>query len=270
MSPLGGPLLASARSRLAIAGAAIFLLWIAVLWASLSEPTRKAASQTTAPAVPALRLVVASVRVDVTGPGTAQQVLSRVARERLMLYRGAVHGGQVEPGTHLDRTVAFGVCGSHQNSPVDEIDRALPSHRVQANSDALARGSHDGSNFPVRQRNIDQHAFRLADAVAIGKVRQQSIEPRRDGVQRKVCQPLFGMFKPVSDQSKGIFVKQWLRGHAQFELFRGNFQQHAGLVSHRAVFPLAGSRVERRLAEHRALRKDVNHRFAIGLRELGD
>src|SRR6185369_1888099 len=60
MSPLGGPLLASARSRLAIAGAAIFLLWIAVLWASLSEPTRKAASQTTAPAVPALRLVVAS------------------------------------------------------------------------------------------------------------------------------------------------------------------------------------------------------------------
>ena len=38
MSPLGGPLLASARSRLAIAGAAIFLLWIAVLagWFALN------------------------------------------------------------------------------------------------------------------------------------------------------------------------------------------------------------------------------------------
>jgi hypothetical protein len=60
MSPFGGPLLASARARLAIAGAAILLLWIAVLWASLSEPTRKAAQQNAAPEVHALRLVVAS------------------------------------------------------------------------------------------------------------------------------------------------------------------------------------------------------------------
>ena len=60
MSPFGGPLLASARARLAIAGAAILLLWIAVLWASLSEPTRKAAVQNAAPEVNALRLVVAS------------------------------------------------------------------------------------------------------------------------------------------------------------------------------------------------------------------
>src|SRR6202049_4753644 len=60
MPPLGGPLLASALSRLTIAGAAVLLLWIAVLWASLSEPTRKAALQNAAPEVPALRLVVAS------------------------------------------------------------------------------------------------------------------------------------------------------------------------------------------------------------------
>jgi hypothetical protein len=60
ISPLRGPLLASARSRLTIAGAAIFLLWIAVLWASLSEPTRKTVAQNAAPEVHALRLVVAS------------------------------------------------------------------------------------------------------------------------------------------------------------------------------------------------------------------
>src|SRR3981081_1189880 len=60
MSPFGGRLLASARARLAIAGAAILLLWIAVLWASLSEPTRKAALQNAAPEVHALHLVVAS------------------------------------------------------------------------------------------------------------------------------------------------------------------------------------------------------------------
>src|SRR3981189_2539317 len=60
MPALGGPLLASARSRLTIAGAAVLLLWTAVLWASLSEPTRKAALQNPAPEVHALRLVVAS------------------------------------------------------------------------------------------------------------------------------------------------------------------------------------------------------------------
>jgi hypothetical protein len=60
LSPLGGPLLASARSRLTIAAAAVLLLWIAVAWAILSEPARKAAAQNTAPQLPALRLVVAS------------------------------------------------------------------------------------------------------------------------------------------------------------------------------------------------------------------
>src|SRR5712675_3788313 len=57
MSPLGGPLLASASSRLTIA----------VLWASLSEPTRKAALQNAAPEVPALRLVVASGQAAPSG-----------------------------------------------------------------------------------------------------------------------------------------------------------------------------------------------------------
>lgn len=59
-TPLGGPLLASARSRLVIAGVAVFILWIAVLWASLSEPPRRAALPNPVPVVPALRLVVAS------------------------------------------------------------------------------------------------------------------------------------------------------------------------------------------------------------------
>src|SRR6185503_19360075 len=31
----------------------------------------------------------------------------------------------------------------HQKSTVNEIDRTLPSHRVQANGNALARGSND-------------------------------------------------------------------------------------------------------------------------------
>jgi hypothetical protein len=59
-SPFGGPLLASARSRLAVAGTAVICLWIAVLWASLSEPARKAAVPSASQAIHTLRLVVAS------------------------------------------------------------------------------------------------------------------------------------------------------------------------------------------------------------------
>jgi hypothetical protein len=66
-SPLGGPLLAGARSRLAIAAVVVLLLWIAVLWASLSEPVRKADVPSTSPAVNALHLVVASGQAAPSG-----------------------------------------------------------------------------------------------------------------------------------------------------------------------------------------------------------
>src|ERR1700738_110489 len=59
-SPFGGPLLASARSRLTVSGSVVVSVWIAVLWASLSEPTRKAAAPTTSQVVHTLRPVVAS------------------------------------------------------------------------------------------------------------------------------------------------------------------------------------------------------------------
>src|SRR5260370_25848658 len=59
-SPFGGPLLASALSRLTVAGAAVLCLWISVLWASLSEPARKAAAPSASQVVDTLRLVVAS------------------------------------------------------------------------------------------------------------------------------------------------------------------------------------------------------------------
>ena len=61
--PFGGPLLGSARSRLAVAAVAVLLLWIAVLWAAWSEPTRKEAATPAAPVAHALHLVVASGQV---------------------------------------------------------------------------------------------------------------------------------------------------------------------------------------------------------------
>jgi hypothetical protein len=66
-SPFGGPLLASALSRLTVAGAAVLCLWISVLWASLSEPTRKAAAPSVSQVVHTLRLVVASGQAAPSG-----------------------------------------------------------------------------------------------------------------------------------------------------------------------------------------------------------
>jgi len=58
--PFVGPLLTSALFRLTIAGAAVFCLWVLVLWASLSEPARKAETPSTPQMANTLRLVVAS------------------------------------------------------------------------------------------------------------------------------------------------------------------------------------------------------------------
>ena len=66
-SPFGGPLLASALSRLTVTGAAVLCLWISVLWASLSEPTRKAAAPSVSQVVHTLRLVVASGQAAPSG-----------------------------------------------------------------------------------------------------------------------------------------------------------------------------------------------------------
>src|SRR3954453_7116949 len=107
MSPLRGPLLASARSRLAIAGAAILLLWIAVVWASLSEPTRKAASPTAAPAVPALRLVVASGQVAPGGGRFdrfdvgAQPIVAPVNARGQVAFYGSILRNRVTEGIFI-------------------------------------------------------------------------------------------------------------------------------------------------------------------------
>ncbi len=44
----------------------------------------------------------------------------------------------------------------HQDSPVDEFDRAFSAHRVQAHGNTLAGRPNNGSNLTVRQRDVDQ------------------------------------------------------------------------------------------------------------------
>jgi len=120
MSPLGGPLLASARARLAIAAAAILLLWIAVLWAVLSEPARKAAVQNAAPEVHALRLVVASGQAAPGGGSlnrfdvSTQPIVAPVnSRGQIAFYASvarakASEGIFLATGSRITKTAAVG------------------------------------------------------------------------------------------------------------------------------------------------------------------
>jgi hypothetical protein len=119
-APVKSPLLASARSRLTIAGVAILLLWIAVLWAALSEPTRKAAEQNAAPEMHALRLVVASGqaapgggsfnRFDVSTQPIVAPVNSRgqVAFYASVARAKASEGIFLATGSRITKTAAVG------------------------------------------------------------------------------------------------------------------------------------------------------------------
>src|SRR3981081_2491419 len=107
MPPLGGPLLARARARLTIAGTAILLLWIAVLWASLSEPTRKAALQNAAPEVHALHLVVASGQAAPGGGSfnrfdvSSQPIVAPVNSRGQVAFYASVARGKATEGIFL-------------------------------------------------------------------------------------------------------------------------------------------------------------------------
>jgi hypothetical protein len=62
-----GPLLASARARLRVAGIVVVCLWVGVLWAMLAPLPPAPSDRVTTPIAPALRLVVASGQVAPTG-----------------------------------------------------------------------------------------------------------------------------------------------------------------------------------------------------------
>src|SRR6267378_4404557 len=142
MSPFGGPLLASARARLAIAGAAILLLWIAVLWASLSEPTRKAALQNAAPEAPALRLVVASGQAAPSGGRfdrfdvSSQPIVAPVNGRGQVAFYASVARAKATEGIFLaadDRLKAIALSGTDapgvQNGTFVEFDAPVLNNR---------------------------------------------------------------------------------------------------------------------------------------------
>lgn len=65
--------------------------------------------------------VASSVRLDIGGPGAAQKVLGRMARKYVVVDRGMVHGGQVEPGGYPNRSFGVSVSGSRQDLPVEGV-----------------------------------------------------------------------------------------------------------------------------------------------------
>jgi hypothetical protein len=105
-SSFGGPLLASALSRLTVAGAAVLCLWILVLWASLSEPTRKAAPSASQ-AVQTLRLVVASGQAAPGGGSfnrfdvSSQPIVAPVNRRGQVAFYASVARAKAAEGIFL-------------------------------------------------------------------------------------------------------------------------------------------------------------------------
>jgi hypothetical protein len=152
-----------------------------------------------------------------------------------------------------------------QNSSIDEFDRTFASHGIQADGDALASGAHDGSDFPVRQGNVDQNAGGFKYAVAVGKICEQSIEPGWDSIEGKISQTLFGMFQPLANQTERKVVQTRRLRHPQLKLPRWNLQERAGFISHGAVFAAPRSGVKGRFTEERTLRQNVDNCLTIGV-----
>jgi hypothetical protein len=97
--PLRGPLLASARVRLRMAGIAVVGLWAGVLWATLARPPPAAPERATAPIAPALQLIVASGQAAPTGGSfdrfdvASQPIVAPVnARGHVAFYASIVRG----------------------------------------------------------------------------------------------------------------------------------------------------------------------------------
>ena len=78
---------------------------------------------------------------------------------------------------------------------------------------------------------------------------QQSIKARGDSVECKICEALFSVLKPVTDELKRIFTKPRFGGHTKSELIGGNLQKRASFISNCRILTLACRRVERRFSE---------------------
>jgi len=119
-TPIQGPLLASAATRLRIAGIAVLGLWAVVLWASLAPPPPVTQNEPPAPAPPVLRLVAASGQPAPTGGSFdrfdigAQPIVAPVnARGHVAFYASVVRtrareGIFVATGSRTRKIAAIG------------------------------------------------------------------------------------------------------------------------------------------------------------------
>jgi hypothetical protein len=98
-----GLLLKSARERLAVAGAAVLVMWAAAIWAILSNAPTPTTSPSAAPVAPSLRLVVAVGQPAPTGGNfnrfdvTAQPIVAPLnARGQVAFYASVLRSRQTE------------------------------------------------------------------------------------------------------------------------------------------------------------------------------
>jgi hypothetical protein len=141
--PLRGPLLASARVRLRMAGIAVVGLWAGVLWATLARAPPAAPERAMAPIAPALQLIVASGQAAPTGGSfdrfdvASQPIVAPVnARGHVAFYASVVRG-KTREGIFLSmgsRTIKIAAIGDAV--PGGGILSEFASHPIPALNDA--------------------------------------------------------------------------------------------------------------------------------------
>src|SRR5882724_4891399 len=74
------------------------------------------------------------------------------------------------------------------------------------------------------------------------------------------------MLESLADQPESVIVQPVIFGHRQLKIFYRYSQQPAILVCDGRVFPASSFGIERRLAEERTFRQNIDYGFAIGVR----
>jgi hypothetical protein len=141
--PLRGPLLASVRLRLRMAGVAVVGLWAGVLWATLARPPPAAPDKATAPIAPALQLIVASGQVAPTGGSfdrfdvASQPIVAPVNARGHVAFYASIIRGKTREGIFLtmgSRTVKVAAIGDAV--PGGGVLSEFANHPIPALNDA--------------------------------------------------------------------------------------------------------------------------------------
>jgi hypothetical protein len=177
-----GLLLASARARLQLAGAAVLCLWAAVAWAILTNSPAPSSIQPAAPAASSLQLVAAAGEAAPTGGSldrfdvTAQPVIAPVNANGHVAFYASIVRSKVTEGIFLKRATRLvkiaavgdavpggGVLSEFARHPAPSLNNA---GKVAFGAEVAGARSSEGV-FVAREGRLDVIALSGGDAPGV-------------------------------------------------------------------------------------------------------